>query len=90
MENFFGGTETWTMTMVHAFRKLGHTTHFTGNSGKINKNFEQYYQPLQKNYDIVIINGKKNVSKFAALGKKSIRVSHGILPQQKKPVKGTE
>jgi len=90
MEAFFGGTETWTMTMVHAFRQLGHTTHFTGNSGKINKNFEQYYQLLKKSYDIVIINGKKNVSKFATLGKKSIFVSHGILPEEEKPVRGTD
>ena len=88
MRNFYGGTQTWTITMVKALRKLGHTTHFIGSDGTFNPLFKDDFQPILKTgYDLVIVKGNtgrawKNTAPVSML------ISHGVLPQAEQPVAG--
>jgi len=90
MENFFGGTQTWTITMVKALRELGHTTHFTGINNKINPNFEEHYQPLLPKYDLLIANGNQSLKKFSNKAPVKLFVSHGILSPEDKPTTSSD
>lgn len=90
MRNFYGGTQTWTTTMVRAFRRLGHLAHFTSSDGYINNHFKLLYQPLLPRYDLVIINGSSNIKTFKNKADFSIFISHGILPQLEQPMEGTD
>lgn len=90
MQNFFGGTQTWTITMVKALRDLGHTVHFTGLTKRINPAFKKDYEPLKKDYDLVIANGNKTLKFYKDKAPVVIFISHGVLPQQEQPVKGAD
>lgn len=90
LENFFGGTETWTMTMVKSFRELGHNAHFTSTNGLLHNSFKSNFKDLKEFYDLVIINGKSNIPLFRDRGRVSFFISHGILPSQEHPDNGTD
>lgn len=90
MENFFGGTQTWTITMVKVLRSLGYTVHFTGINGKIHKLFQPDFQPLLKQYDLLIANGNTTLRTFSKIAPVKILVSHGILPSIEQPIKGAD
>lgn len=88
MENFFGGTQTWTITMVKALRELGYNVHFTGVNRKINPLFQPEFQPLLEKYDLLIANGNVAFNSFRNIAPFSILVLHGVLPQMEQPVGG--
>jgi hypothetical protein len=88
MERFYGGTQTWTITMVKFLRELGHNVHFTGVNGVINPVFLSEYQPLIKKYDLLIANGNIAFNKFKNISPIKILILHGILPQMEQPVGG--
>ena len=90
MENFFGGTQTWTITMVKFLRELGHTVHFTGVKGEINPVFKPQYQELYPKYDLLISNGNISIGRFKDIAPVKIMVLHGILPGMEQPVKGAD
>lgn len=90
MENFFGGTQTWTITMVKALRELGHIVHFTGVNKKINPTFQNDFEPLIDSYDLLIANGNTTINAFKGKAPVTIFVSHGILPKLEQPVQGAD
>lgn len=90
MENFFGGTQTWTITIVKALRKLGHKAHFTGISGKISPAFKSDFEPLLDSYDLLIVNGNTTLNHFKGRAPVTIFISHGVLPKLEQPVKGAD
>jgi hypothetical protein len=90
MENFFGGTQTWTITMVKFLRELGHNVHFTGVNGRIHPSFRSEYQPLINRYDLLIANGNLAFNKFKNISPIKILILHGILPQMEQPVSGAD
>ena len=90
MENFFGGTQTWTITMVKFLRELGHNVHFTGVNGRIHPSFRPEYQPLINKYDLLIANGNLAFNKFKNISPIKILILHGILPQMEQPVSGAD
>lgn len=90
MENFFGGTQTWTITMVKVLRELGHIVHFTGVNKKINPAFQNDFEPLIDAYDLLIANGNTTLNTFKGKAPVTIFISHGILPQLEQPVHGAD
>lgn len=90
MENFFGGTQTWTITMVKFLRELGHNVHFTGVNGRIHPSFRSEYQPLIDKYDLLIANGNLAFNKFKNISPIKILILHGVLPQMEQPVSGAD
>lgn len=90
MENFFGGTQTWTITMVKFLRELGHNVHFTGVNGRIHPSFRSEYQPLINRYDLLIANGNLAFNKFKNISPIKILILHGILPQMEQPISGAD
>jgi len=88
LENFFGGTQTWTITMKKAFERLGHYCDITALIPGINQKFREYIRPLRDEYDLLIANGNQTLCTFMPKAKKKVFVSHGVLPKLEQPVPG--
>jgi len=91
MENFFGGTQTWTVTMYKALRELGHEVHVEAFNPKFNTNFLYMKRMVVGvKYDVLIANGNQTMHHFQEYADKIILMSHGVLPKLEQPVAGAD
>jgi len=90
LENFFGGTQTWTTTMRKAFMKLGHKVNLYSSNGKYHKHFEKFTTVVQDKYDLIICNGNLTLQKLYWVTGPKAFISHGVLPSLEQPVAGAD
>lgn len=90
LENFFGGVQTWSLTMYHALRKLGHTVYLFTHKSRINKAYRNLPFVRDGIFDLILCDSGvvlRDVSEFKG---KKVFISHGILPRLAQPIKGAD
>lgn len=90
LQSFWGGTQTWTLTMFKAFRKLGHSVYIYTHFHRVNTMFK--YLPVVKDgkYDLIICNSNAVLDDLKKLEGKKVFVSHGVIPQLEQPIEGAD
>ncbi len=90
LANFFGGVQTWSLTMYHALRKLGHTVYFFTHEAKINEAHKNL--PFIHNgvFDLILCSSNAALREIGRFKGRKIFISHGILPELEQPVKGAD
>lgn len=90
LQSFWGGTQTWTMTMFKALKKLGHDVSLYADFPFINPMFKK--MPFAKNgkYDLIICSSNAVLNNLKRIEGKKVFVSHGILPALEQPIEGAD
>ena len=89
-ENFYGGVQTWTLTMLKAFSKMGFNVEVHTHLKKINRKLKNIPLHTQDNYDLIICNSNVVLDELSPLDGKKLFISHGILPKLEQPVEGAD
>ena len=89
-QNFFGGTQTWSLTMLQALRKLGHTAFLDAYVSHWDEEFVKHKAPPQFKPDVIIVNGNETLKKFRFENALLCQICHGILPILEQPKKGAD
>jgi len=79
--SFFGGVQTWSLTMCSALKNMGHeVSFFTCTAGISNG----------KIFDLILCNSNQALNDIKEFKGKKIFISHGILPPLEQPIKGAD
>ena len=89
-EHFYGGTQTWSLTMYHALRNLGHTVYFFTHKIKINEAYKNLPFAHNTKFDLILCGSNITLKDLSEFKGKKVFVSHGILPPLERPVKGAD
>lgn len=90
LENFFGGVQTWSLTMYHALKKLGHTVSLFTYRSRINKAYENLPFIHNGAFDLILCSSNVALREIGRFRGRKIFISHGILPRLEQPVKGAD
>jgi len=90
LKNFYGGVQTWSLTMYHALRKLGHTAYFFTHEAKINKAHENLPFIHNGAFDLILCSSNVALREIGGFKGRKIFISHGILPELEQPIKGAD
>ena len=90
LENFFGGVQTWSLTMYHAFKKLGHEVYLFTHSNKINENYKKLLFARNGTFDLILCNINAVLNDIKVFKGKKVFISHGILPRFAQPIAGAD
>lgn len=90
LENFFGGVQTWSLTMYQALKKLDHEISFFTHSSKINKAHETLPFICNGAFDLILCNSNIVLNDIKEFKGKKIFISHGILPKLEQPIIGAD
>jgi len=90
LENFYGGVQTWSLTMYETLKKLGHDVNIYTHSTKINEMYRDL--PFVRNgaYDLILCSLNEVLNDVKEFKGKKVFISHGILPRLAQPVKGAD
>lgn len=88
--SFWNGIATWTLTMLKAFRKLGHEVHVFAHFPKINPVFGGLPVKLDKEYDLILCNTGDVLKDLKKIKGKKVFIAHGVIPPPEQPVKGAD
>ena len=76
--------------MLHALRKLGHTTFLDAFVNEWDEKFIQYKASRQFKPEVIIVNGNETLKKFRFENALLCQICHGILPILEQPKKGAD
>jgi len=90
LENFFGGVQTWSITMYHALKKLGQDVYFFTHSNKINENYKRLPFVRNGDFDLILCNINIVLNDIKNFKGKKVFISHGILSKLAQPINGAD
>lgn len=90
LENFFGGVQTWSLTMYRALKKLDHEISFFTHSSKINKTYETLSFIRNGAFDLILCSSNVTLNDIKEFKGKKVFISHGVLPKLEQPIVGAD
>lgn len=96
LENFFGGTQTWTMTMRDALVCLGHDVALFAMSERVSPYFGslEVLTPTTirraDGFELVVCNSNAVLEQLSGLDGVVVFLSHGVLPELEQPIPGAD
>jgi len=90
LENFFGGVQTWSLTMYYILKKLGHEVYFFTCSPEIHKMYKDLPFVRSGAFDLILCGVNAALSGVKKFKGKKVFISHGILPKLAQPIKGAD
>jgi len=88
--NFFGGTQTWSLTMLQALRSLGHSAYLDAHVEKWDSEIAIDKAPRGFRPDVILVNGNQTLKKYKFENAVVCQVCHGILPDLEQPYRGAD